>query len=314
MVSAKAFSINCSAPQDFHSQGRRLEATAQGRWETLGFGHARLSYDLQYGIDCVSKEGSCWASAQSSGAGLVANREYRPVRYQNFQQFTLESLPHVEHGFLLLPESLVDESTSFRAYMMLDAVHGSFGATVPLLCQGEPVTSLSSPVSENAPSEIARADRIIQEEYGFPQLRLLADAESLQKQIELGATKRVSLSQATQLAMAVILDDFQAIEAPLNIAAHGWASTHNQQLRGELTLDQKTEARRFLRQQMQQTETSLALYQGVIIKGQNYPPEQGENTQENWIFVLHVPTLSDHLYWVIVDRKGQKAPYLYGFN
>jgi hypothetical protein len=314
MVSAKAFSLNCETPQDVHSQGRRLEATAKARGESLGFGHTRLSYDLRYGIDCERGKGSCWASAQSSGTGLVANRDYRPVRYQNFQQFTLEDLPQVEHGFLLLPHFIPDDAAVFYAYLMLDAVHGSFGATVPLLCQGEPVTSLSSSVSENASSEIARADRIIQDDFGFSQLHLLADEGMLQKQIETGAADKFTLSQATQLAMAVILDDFQAIEAPLNIAAHGWASTHDEKLRGELTLEQKTEARRFLREHMQKSGTSLSLHQGVIIKGQNYPPEQGESTQDHWIFVLHVPTLSDHLYWVIVDRHGQKAPYLYGFN
>jgi hypothetical protein len=65
---------------------------------------------------------------------------------------------------------------------------------------------------------------------------------------------------------------------------------------------------------MQSSGTSLALHLGGIIKGQDYPPEQGESTEDNWIFVLHIPTLSDHLYWVIVDRRGSQAPYLYGFN
>ena len=45
-----------------------------------------------------------------------------------------------------------------------------------------------------------------------------------------------------------------------------------------------------------------------------YPPEEGERVEQNWIFFLSLPTLSDHLYWVIIDRVGEKEGYVYGFN
>jgi len=44
------------------------------------------------------------------------------------------------------------------------------------------------------------------------------------------------------------------------------------------------------------------------------PPEEGENTRENWIFSLYLPTLSDHIYWAIIGRTAERKPYLYGFN
>jgi hypothetical protein len=313
IANARAYSINCGSPQGFQSFGRDVTVMTQGVWESLGFGHSRLNYKLQLTVDC-EKNNSCWASAEGSGKGVVANQDYEPTRYQDFQQFSLDPIPSLEQGYLLLPSSVPETRASFRAYAMLDAVRGSFGTTVPLLCRGEPVTSSSSSVSESAVAELARADRIIQDDFGFPKLRLLANAEALEKQMKNGAADKVSVSQATQLAMAVIFDSFDAIEAPLNIAAHGWASTHEQRLSETLTRDQETAARQFLREQMQSSATSLALHLGGIIKGQDYPPEQGESTEDNWIFVLHIPTLSDHLYWVIVDRRGSKAPYLYGFN
>lgn len=50
-----------------------------------------------------------------------------------------------------------------------------------------------------------------------------------------------------------------------------------------------------------------------------YPPEEGESLTDYWIFFLQLPTLSDHLFWVVVPRRpdlmedgGQ--PYCYGFN
>ena len=43
-------------------------------------------------------------------------------------------------------------------------------------------------------------------------------------------------------------------------------------------------------------------------------PEDGERVEENWIFVLSLPDLSDHIYWAIVDREGKLPAYNYGFN
>jgi hypothetical protein len=313
IASARAYSFNCGSPQGFQSFGRDLTVTTEGVWEPLGFGHTRLNYKLQLAVDC-EKTGACLASAEGFGKGVVANQDYEPTRYQGFQQFSLDPIPSLEQAYLLLPASVPENLSSFRAYAMLDAVRGSFGATVPLLCRGEAVTSSNSSTPESAVAEIARADRIIQDDFGFSRLHLIANAGALEKAMKSGTADKVSVSEATQLALALILDSFDAIEAPLNIAADGWASTEGQRLGGKLTRDQKVAVRQFLREQMQSPETSLALHLGGIIKGQDYPPEQGESPQDNWIFVLHIPTLSDHLYWVIVDRRGSKAPYLYGFN
>ncbi len=45
-----------------------------------------------------------------------------------------------------------------------------------------------------------------------------------------------------------------------------------------------------------------------------YPPEGGESVMQHWIFMLQLPTLSDHIYWAIVDRTGEQPTYSYGFN
>jgi hypothetical protein len=43
-------------------------------------------------------------------------------------------------------------------------------------------------------------------------------------------------------------------------------------------------------------------------------PENRETVEDNWIFVLSLPDLSDHIYWAIVDRTGEKPAFAYGFN
>ncbi len=43
-------------------------------------------------------------------------------------------------------------------------------------------------------------------------------------------------------------------------------------------------------------------------------PEDGETTAQNWIFQLSLRNLSDHIFWAITDRSGEKQTYNYGFN
>ncbi|NJL74763.1 MAG: hypothetical protein HC892_06715 [Saprospiraceae bacterium] len=44
------------------------------------------------------------------------------------------------------------------------------------------------------------------------------------------------------------------------------------------------------------------------------PPENGERVESNWVFMLSLPTLSDHTFWGIADRTGATPAYNYGFN
>jgi hypothetical protein len=43
-------------------------------------------------------------------------------------------------------------------------------------------------------------------------------------------------------------------------------------------------------------------------------PEHGESVNDNWIIELRIPSLSDHIFWSVVDRMGKKPTYNYGFN
>ncbi|MFM8270077.1 MAG: hypothetical protein ACKN9V_07800 [Pseudomonadota bacterium] len=42
--------------------------------------------------------------------------------------------------------------------------------------------------------------------------------------------------------------------------------------------------------------------------------EHGERVENNWIIELRIPSLSDHLFFAIVDRTGKNPVYNYGFN
>ncbi|MFT4533264.1 MAG: hypothetical protein ACJA1A_001784 [Saprospiraceae bacterium] len=42
--------------------------------------------------------------------------------------------------------------------------------------------------------------------------------------------------------------------------------------------------------------------------------EEGENVEQNWIFLLLIPELSDHHFWAIVPKGGEDEVYNYGFK
>lgn len=298
-ASAATFSLHCLSPGGFVSQNRSPMATVHAEYEPLAFGHARLNYRLDYTVDCA-EGGACWAQGSGQEAGVVADRSYRPTRYKDHVRFPLTAAG--EKRSLILPAALQETAIRVNGYLQLDGVQNIYGTTVPLACEVTAVKKTEP--SATAEEALQQADQIIQKNYGLPSLRLKADSMLLQQALDALGHDAVTLSQATGLAMAEILDDFEAYESPLNVAVDGETET------GE----QKDKARRILRQELNQTATTLSLYLGKTVRGENYPPEMGEDAAANWIFVLRIPSLSDHIYWVVVDKTGDKAPYLYGFN
>jgi hypothetical protein len=51
-----------------------------------------------------------------------------------------------------------------------------------------------------------------------------------------------------------------------------------------------------------------------LVTADGPPAENRESVDENWIFFMTLPALSDHLLWAIVDREGNRPAYNYGFN
>ncbi|GIW34020.1 hypothetical protein [Meiothermus sp.] len=41
-------------------------------------------------------------------------------------------------------------------------------------------------------------------------------------------------------------------------------------------------------------------------------PDGGENPNKFWVFLLQMPTLSEHRWWAIVDKNGRNETYNYG--
>lgn len=75
------------------------------------------------------------------------------------------------------------------------------------------------------------------------------------------------------------------------------------------------EARKILLRHLDRVETHLVFIDGIDNE-RGFQPERGESLQENWVFSLVIPSLSDHIYWIVIPKKSQtpESGYVYGFN
>ncbi len=141
----------------------------------------------------------------------------------------------------------------------------------------------------------------IKTELGVPQLTVKVSPSGINKQMAMGS--KVTFVDALKLAIQSFLEDDTEIESPLGQMLND---------PGAFGLPQgadKAAATKVLRSYLNQPTSTLTLQ---TAKSQ-YPPENGEKVDTNWIFLLELKEISG-LYWAIVDRSGTKAAYNYGVS
>ncbi len=149
----------------------------------------------------------------------------------------------------------------------------------------------------------------IEKQYGIKGLTLTCDEAQIQAQNALPASK-MKFEQALDKAIQTILTDDKNPESPRSLVKDVFSLSPSQP-NGEANLQAK------IKELL--GSGSLRLLPNVDWSDMEkdygfFPPENGETAADNWVFFLSLPELSDHLYWVIIDRQGSKAPYVYGFN
>jgi len=139
--------------------------------------------------------------------------------------------------------------------------------------------------------------------------------EDVEEQEELD--ERVTFEEALYAALNSFIRDGEPAESPQQIvlAAH-------QELR-EDEFDNPSKFDRAVRDKVReymQDEGLLTLLPFNVYElddeelGDLNPPEGQESLEENWVFSLVLPKLSDHVFWAVVDRAGVRETYNYGFN
>ena len=50
----------------------------------------------------------------------------------------------------------------------------------------------------------------------------------------------------------------------------------------------------------------------LVTPSSSIQPDGGENLSKCWVFLLAMPTLSEHRWWAVVEKSGRKETYNYG--
>lgn len=166
-------------------------------------------------------------------------------------------------------------------------------------------------LSINAPIELpALISTIITDEYDIQRMSFEYSLEEIAGQ-EDQPHHQVSFIKALRLALETLLTDGEDAESPRSIVMNVYELFPGEVDRADELIQSR------LREHL--VDASLQLLPNVdwTDRDQEFdfnPPENGESASENWIFGLYMPTLSDHFYWIVVDRTGTASPYVYGFN
>jgi hypothetical protein len=147
---------------------------------------------------------------------------------------------------------------------------------------------------------------------GVPGLRVEVNRRNLSEQVALD-NNRISFEESLRRALHSLLNEGEDVESPRSLVIEVFA------LSPESTPDFEAVVFDHLARFFNTgTLTLVPIYDPEDeASWDRIPvalPESRERVEDNWIFALSLPDLSDHVYWAIVDRTGEKPAYNYGFN
>ncbi len=172
-------------------------------------------------------------------------------------------------------------------------------------------TWLYGKVAIRAPIELpSRIQSILSDEFDIPRLEVVYKSADIKAQEALAGNQR-NFIQALRLAIQTILTDGKDQESPRAIIMEVFELFPSEVDHTEEKIQAKV--REFL------STGSLQLLPNIDWSDRDQefdfsPPENGEKAEDNWIFSLYLSDLSDHLYWIVVDRANDGDAYIYGFN
>lgn len=127
-------------------------------------------------------------------------------------------------------------------------------------------------------------------EAGMPNLSITFSTSELLEQAR-QYSSNITGYEALKIALQVLLTDSDSPETPLSLFSEA----------GEDVL-------------LGLNRSSAELFLVHADNLDRFKPEHGESIQHSWIFCLSLPDFSDHLYWIVVERNGNRPAYVYGFN
>lgn len=170
---------------------------------------------------------------------------------------------------------------------------------------------LNHQMALTAPIELPnKIQSIILDEYDLQGLTFAYQEADIEAQQSL-AHNKTPFIRAFRQALDTILTDGKNVESPRNIVKEVYGL-----FLGEVEeVEAKIQAK--IRAHLRLGTLSLLPNIDWSDRDKDYdfnPPENGETAEDNWIFGLYLPDLSDHFYWIVIDRVQEGEAYIYGFN
>jgi hypothetical protein len=116
-----------------------------------------------------------------------------------------------------------------------------------------------------------------------------------------------AIKKPLEIALKRLLVEDDEIESPLNNAREVAAMRRRKTVSKEKSHE---DAIVVLAEHFNKKSSQLTL----LGADKGLKPERGEDLEKNWVFSLVMPTLSDHIYWVVVPKDAPEGAYVYGFN
>ena len=146
----------------------------------------------------------------------------------------------------------------------------------------------------------AETEKILRVDYQLEGTKAQIDVAAVEAQSKLD--NKVPYNLSVMEAIEAVLTDHEHSESPLQLILQ----IH--QIEIDDAYKWREEATKILREHL--NKGTIRLWNS---NAEDAPPN-GESLQDNWIFHMHLPSLSDHQFWIIVDRSGEREAFVYGFN
>jgi hypothetical protein len=190
--------------------------------------------------------------------------------------------------------------TEFSVFLMMQFVI--------CLSISAPLAAMSAPNnSKKCAEEAYEAELEIRQKFGLEQTKIKINSTTVCN-IKQSGPGVVNIKSAAHDAIFSFINDSNDIESPLALSVGIVFDEFGQNPVVPVPLSIKLIAIEFLRTHLNSSATT------IYLEPLGHFAEHGEIAGRNWIFKMTAKSLSDHIFWAIVDRNGNIPVYNYGFN
>lgn len=163
-----------------------------------------------------------------------------------------------------------------------------------------PAPALAAKAGPRDGQNYSGAEELLIKEFGVDEIGMDVPEAEVMRQTTYYSNS-FCFEHALRQALTALLEDYSNPTSPL---AKELAKI------GVMAAPSKSELKK-ARQRLLEAMNRREAFISIVSPYKQFQPQNGETVEANWVFFLR---LDGSAYWAIVDRSGEKAPYVYGMN